>query len=301
MQACISLVPKLRAKARKSVLFILGPCRGFVFSFFAFLLTVSVLSESQPLAAQNSQVRIVSISFEGNQSISAGQLKLLMRMSQEGGEYFPGDLQADLRHVEKTYRDSGFLKVQLEAPDVRVQGAGEEKTAFISILVREGPRYATGTLAVKDDAKALAPETLMQLCPLQKGQPYSPVKAAQWQAKVEDSYRSMGYLRAHCPLREAVSDPGKTVDCTMECKEGNVYTVGQIGITGNSSLSPSEVKRRLLFSEGGIYNPEMLSLSIQFLNQAGRYEPISSSDVDIRIDDEKGVVDVSLRLVPRVR
>jgi hypothetical protein len=37
-------------------------------------------------------------------------------------------------------------------------------------------------------------------------------------------------------------------------------------------------------------------MSIQFLNRAGLYKPISSSDVEIAIDDARGVVDLTFHL-----
>jgi len=202
--------------------------------------------------------------------------------------------------VEKTYQDLGFLKAQLETPVVEVQSAADGKIATIRIVVREGTRYTTGKVSV-NDTKALAPGTLLQLSPMQKGQPYSPIKAEQWQSKVEDSYREMGYMRARCPVRETVNEAVNTIDCTMECVEGKLYTVGKITVGGDGSVNPVEFKRRLLFSEGGIFNPEMFLLSLQFINQASLYKPISSSDVEIRIDDDKGTVDLSLRVVSRER
>ena len=45
----------------------------------------------------------------------------------------------------------------------------------------------------------------------------------------------------------------------------------------------------------------MFLLSLQFINQASLYKPISSSDVEIRIDDDKGTVDLSLRVVSHER
>jgi outer membrane protein insertion porin family len=246
--------------------------------------------------AQEDMIQIASITFEGNRGMEARQLKLLLRMSPEGGAYVPANLQADLLQVEMAYQDSGFLKVHLDPPEVRIQAVGGRKTAAIRIAVAEGPRYTTGEVTVKN-ARALAPETLRQLSPLGKGQPYSRIKAVQWQAKVEDAYRALGYLRSSCPAHETVNESDKIVSCSLECAEGKLYSVGKITIAGDGSISPAEFKRRLLFSEGGVFNPEMVVMSIQFLNQSRLYQPMSNSDVEIRIDDDKGTVDLSIRVV----
>jgi outer membrane protein assembly factor BamA len=250
------------------------------------------------LRAQNNPIFIQSIIFEGNKGISSRQLKQFLRMTREGGEYSPGNMQYDLQQLELACQDSGFLKAKVGAPDVQVQTVGDKKIASIRIAITEGPQYITRTLAVSNSG-VLAPETLIQLCPTQKGQPYGRIKAAQWQSKVEEAYREIGYVRIRCRIHESINETAKTVDCTLDCVEGKPYSIGKITITGNGQPNPLEFKRRLLFSEGGVFNPEMIAMTIQFLNQANLYEPITNSDVGIAIDDEKGTVDVSLRVVLR--
>jgi outer membrane protein insertion porin family len=261
-----------------------------LFAFLCFFCAFAVSSKPQ-----DDPVQIASITFEGNRSMDTRQLKSFLRLSVEGTLYVPGNLQGELSQVARAYQDGGFLKVQVSPPSVQVKTVGGRKFADIRITVVEGPRYTTGDVTIKS-AGALAPEALRQLCPMAKGQPYSRIKAAQWQEKVEDSYRTLGYLRSHCPVRETVNEAGKTVSCVLECVEGKLYVVGRIHITGDSSINPGEFKRRLLFSEGGVFNPEMIALSLQYLNQSQIYKPISNNDIDVSIDDESSSVTVSLRV-----
>jgi hypothetical protein len=72
--------------------------------------------------------------------------------------------------------------------------------------------------------------------------------------------------------------------------------VGKITVVGDESINTSDFKRHLLLGEGGLYNPEMVSLSIQFLNQMRVYKPISESDVQSRIDDTRNTVDLVFHL-----
>lgn len=252
------------------------------------------------LQAQNAPVLIGTISIEGNRSLPDRQIRSLLLNTEEGHVYTPENLEADLVRVEQVYQDSGFLNVRVIAPAVQIRNAGDRQTASIHIVVAEGQRYVTGKLAITN-AKAIAPESLLQLSPLQQSEPFSRMSAAQWRTKVEDAYRTLGYLRILCPVRETVHEAGKTVDCTLVCSEGKPYSVGKIFITGDTSVNPVEFRRQLLFSEGGIFNPEMLFLSLQFLNQGRMYEPLSTSDVEIKIDDEKGTVDLVLRPVKIAR
>ncbi len=245
------------------------------------------------LFAQSSSVFIASISFEGNQSIGDPQLKRQLRLSLVGRPYSAENLKSDLQRVDDAYQDEGFLHVKVGPPDVQtqLQGSGQG-TAIIRIPILEGPRYRVRDLSVKN-AQVLSPESLIQMCPLQKGQPYSRTRISMWQSKIEQAYLEMGYLRARCIIHETLNESEKTVDCVLECMEGKPYTVGTITIVGDKSIDRLQFKRRLLLSEGGIFNPETLDLSIQYLNRARLYRPIANSDVEIRIDDAGSTVDLT--------
>ncbi len=250
------------------------------------------------LAAVSAQMQfplITSIGFDGNRSMSAQQLKRMMLTSLEGRAYVAGNLDADLRRIEQAYRDEGFLEAKVGPPEVNLQTAGNGKIAAIRIPVVEGARFALKEAAIRN-VQVLPASSLMQMSPLQKGQPYSRVRIAQWQAKIEEAYRSMGYLRAHCNAQETLHEADSTVDCVLDCEEGKLYSVGKINVIGDASIDRLQFKRRILVSEGGVFNPDNLALSIQFLNEMRLYKPISYSDVEIAIDDAKGTVNLTWHL-----
>jgi outer membrane protein insertion porin family len=259
----------------------------------------AIISSILPgLPAQDSPIQILSIAFEGNAHMSDLQLKRLFSNSREGSLYISQSLQADLQQVQLAYLDSGFLKVKLAPPDVRIQTVGSRKIAAIRIAISEGPLYSTGEMTVKN-AEMLVPDTIMQLCPLKKDQPYSRQKIVQWQSKIEEAYRTLGYLRARCLLNEAVNDDRKIVNAVMDCIEGKMYRVGKITINGDGSVNPMQFKRRLLFSEGGVFNPDMVATTIYYVNQSHLYEPISGSDLQVTINDGNATVDITITVVAR--
>jgi outer membrane protein insertion porin family len=246
------------------------------------------------LVAQT-QVSIGSISFEGNKSFDLSTLQNLF-MSSPGKAYVPESLASDLRHLEEFYHGQGFLRARVGPPEVEIQQVEDKKIARIRIPVSEGLVFTLAEASVRG-AQAVSAETLLQMCPLAKGKPYSRAKAAEWEEKIDESYRSLGYLRFGCAPRENVNDREKTVSLILDCTEGNPYVVGKLSVVGDPSINQLEFKRRLLVSEGGIFNPEMLSTSIYYLNQMRVYRPIAASDVEMKIDDEKGTVDLIWHLV----
>ncbi len=244
------------------------------------------------LSAQAQYVRIRSLGFEGNRSIDSSRLRDLVRYSREGGSYNADMLARELQYVEQYYRDQGFLRAKVGPPSVELQSDPTgTRTASIRVPIVEGSLYRVGRLEVRN-VQAFTPATLMQMCPLSEGQPYSRQKIAEWQNKIEDGYRTLGYIRFRAAVHEDIHELSKVIDCTLECREGNAYSVGKITVVGDESINTLDFKRHLLVSEGGLFNPEMVPLSLQFLNQMRVYRPISDSDVEIRIDDEKSLVDL---------
>jgi outer membrane protein insertion porin family len=215
----------------------------------------------------------------------------MLRISSEGSLYSAGSLQSDLQAIENFYRDEGFLHAVVGPPDVQFRSIAGRQTAVIRVPVSEGPAYLTGNLEIKN-ARAFETQTLFQMLPLKKGQVFSRRKIFQWQARVEDAYHTMGYIRFRSSLHENVSETAKTVDVTIEFAEGKAYSVGRISVVGDDSVSLPELKRRLLIGEGGLFDPDMINTTIYYLNQTRRYQPISPSDVEIRIDDANHTVDL---------
>ena len=242
-------------------------------------------------------VLIASVSFEGNQSISTNQLRQQIGSSSEGNRYASEILGADLQRVERLYQDEGFLDARIGPPDVRIQKSAAGEAAHIRIPITEGRRYAAGKVSVRN-AEVFDPQTLLQMSPLQKGQPYRRSLLIQWQSKIEEAYRSLGHLRAACRTQESLNAGNKTVDCVLDCVAGKVYSVGKITIAGDASIDRSRFLRRLLLSEGGIFNYDNLVLSIQFLNQMRLFNPIAFSDVELSIDDARSTVDLTFHLSP---
>ena len=252
-------------------------------------------------AVQAPAVPVRSVTFEGNQRIDSGRLKRQLRQCREGSWCEPAMLDADMESLTRCYQEEGYLRARIGPPSVDYQVEPPQgRVASIRIPVVEGQIFTVGKMDVKD-AQVFSPATLLQMCPLKAGQPYIRRRITEWLDKVEDGYHAMGYIRFQSSVREDIHDAQGSVDCTIECKEGRAYSVGKITLVGDDSINRSEFKRHLLLGEGGLYNPEMLPLSLQFLNQMNLYMPINESQVEVKIDDAQGTVDLVFHVFLRRR
>ena len=247
--------------------------------------------------ALGQSVPILSLTFEGNKAIDTSQLRSRLRTSREGGWYRAQNLNLELQQLATFYQEEGFLKAEIGNPSVELRDVpGKGQAAVIRVRVSEGPRYMLGELVIKN-AQVLKPASMINMSPIRPGEPYSRTKLAAWRDKIMEAYQSMGYVRAETSIKEDIHDFRRVVDCTLECKEGSLFKVGSINITGDDSINPLEFRKRLLLGKGSSYNPEMLSLSLQFINNLRLYRPLTESDITIQIDDATSTVDLTFRVI----
>jgi outer membrane protein insertion porin family len=241
---------------------------------------------------------ILSVEFDGNSSIDGDQLRSHLRFLRPGSSYRAAVVGMELESLRRCYLDEGFLKVEIGEPRLEQRSEGGRESGIAArIRVTEGPRYLLGELAIAGNT-VFSTATLLQMAPLHPGQPYSRRKLEEWREKVVDSYRSMGYIQFEGDLNHEVKDVLRKVDVALECREGQAFRVGHINVVTDSQVDAATFRRRLLVGEGGLYNPEMLVLSRHFLNQSGLFQPIGESDVEVKIDDSSGTVDITFRVTP---
>jgi Ca-activated chloride channel homolog len=248
--------------------------------------------------ARAQTVTVFSLTFQGNTSINDSRLKSQLRMIREGGPYQPDVMAFEIQNLTRFYRDEGYLQAEAGPPQVTFQEVpGRGKAASIRLPISEGPLFTLGELSVRN-TELFDSATLLQMCPVRKGQPYSRRRMQEWQEKIGEGYSEMGYIRFSARLVEKIQDSRHTVDGILECEEGGAYTVGKIIVDGIPVPEQAAFKKKLLLHEGGVYNPEMIGTSVYYINQMGTYRPISGSDIELKIDDSKNTVDVVLRVVP---
>lgn len=283
---------------------------------------------------QGNRSRIVEIDFEGNQHFKDGELRGALTLVKETGliSRVKGMDILDLRKLEydlqknvRSYMFSkGYFQARIGEPEV--EGLGYKRTGFpivkafpiplltskddtlkIKVPVTEGKIFRVGELKVEGNS-IFSEQQILSYVGLKKGE-VADGKRLQ-DAVYEDLkkvYGGQGFVQYNAEFDPQFKDnPAKPtegiVDITITIDEGKQFTLRRLEFTGNTFTRDKVMRREFLINEGDIYNQNYLEISVARLNQTQYFDPIDKDqDVEIRTDEEKGDVDLIVKVKEKGR
>lgn len=278
--------------------------------------------------------RIIKIEFEGNKAFKDGELRGALELVRKTGfiSRFKGQDILDLRKLEfdlqKNVRAYMFSKGYFLARlgDPIVEGLGVKRTDIIPIVtlplplisskddalkiivpVTEGKIFRVGEVKVEGNSIFSEPQILAFLG-LKTG---DIADGKRLQDVVFDllktEYGTRGFINYEAEFipdfKDNPNNPDEgIVDITIKIDEGKQFELRRLEFTGNTFTRDRVMRREFLLNEGDIYNQRSLDISVARLNQLGLFDPIDKDqDVEVRTDDDKGDVDLIVKLKERGR
>ena len=283
---------------------------------------------------QGNRSRIVEIDFDGNQKFKDGELRDALLLVKKTGliARVKGmdildlrKLQYDLQKNVRAYMFSkGYFQARIGDPVV--VGLGYKRTGFpllkslpipilgsnddtlkIIVPVTEGKIFRVGELKVEGNS-IFSEQQILGYVGLQKGE-IADGKRLQ-DAVYEDLkkvYGSQGFVQYNAEFepvfKESTTNPSEgIVDITLTIDEGKQFSLRRLEFTGNTFTRDKVMRREFLLNEGDIYNQNYLEISVARLNQTQYFDPIDKDqDVEIRTDEEKGDVDLIVKVKEKGR
>lgn len=242
------------------------------------------------------KIEVERIRFFGNEQFDGGDLRGAMEETRENrwwrfwkGEKFKRDVyEEDLNRVIDFYREHGYYDAQVVRDSVYYLG---EEGMGIDVEVREGNRYYVRT--IDWEGNTVYPDrVLTEQLGLTEGDVYNGraldenLYGGQREAGVLGLYMDQGYMRANVqPTVRVVGED--SLDITMDVQEGDVYTFGDIEITGNTKTKDYVIRRELYTRPGDRFSRSAIQESIRRLNQLDYFSQQSlSGGPDIRVNQE---------------
>ena len=283
---------------------------------------------------QGNKSRIVSIDFEGNQHFKDSELRNALTLVKQTGIYSRvkgfdildlRKLQYDLQKNVRSYMWSkGYFQARIGEPEV--VGLGYQRTGFpivknfpiplltsmddtlrIKVPVTEGKVYRVGDLKV-EGSSIFSEAQILGFIGLKKGE-IADGKRIQnaVDTDLKKVYGGQGFVQFVAEFNPEFKDnPANPkegiVDITINVDEGKQFTLRRLEFTGNTFTRDKIMRREFLLNEGDTYNQNYLEVSVARLNQTQYFDPVDKDqDVEIRTDEEKGDVDLIVKVKEKGR
>jgi outer membrane protein insertion porin family len=252
---------------------------------------------------RNKEIEVERIRFFGNERFDDGDLRGAMEETRENrwwriwkGEKFKEDAyEDDLQKVIDHYRKHGYYDAQILSDSVYYvsdEGMG------IDVTIREGDQYYIKDLTWEGNTVFPA-ETLTQRLGLQEGDIYNAVRLEknlfgnENGTDVRGLYMDRGYMRAN--VQPAVRVAGEdSVDITLDVREGDIYTFGDITISGNTKTNDYVIRRELYTVPGERFSRTAIQESIRRLSQLSYFSKESlKGGPEVSVDEQEKVANLT--------
>lgn len=224
---------------------------------------------------------IAAINFTGNNSISSGALKSVIRTKETGllswlfrDDAFNEDqLMVDRGLIELYYMNHGY-------PDATVTSAVGEYDAsrnayFVNYTINEGQRYRFGDISVQSSIPGINEGLLSSTIRTHKGETYSLADLSRTQEDMALEATSQGYAFADVRPRVDRDAVNATFNVTYLVDEGARLYVERINIIGNEKTRDAVIRRELEFGEGDPFNRSIVQRAKTSIENLGFFSVVN--------------------------
>lgn len=248
---------------------------------------------------EGSKVTIKSVEIEGNRSIPFKDIKKVMKTRKwwlfsfitGSGTYEKEQIKEDLERIKALYHNHGFIYVAVSEPEITL--SPDKKKMSIKISVSEGDQYKVGELEVEGNT-VFSRDEIFEHITLESGQIFDRSALRKDIDNVIDMYMNRGYARADINPIVDVNTERKTANITLSIKEGGIYRIGRIDITGNTKTRDKVVRREIRLDEGDIFNKKLLKRSYQRINNLNYFESVDLAPFP-RVEEKLVDLDVKVK------
>ncbi|WP_055049199.1 outer membrane protein assembly factor BamA [Devosia sp. A16] len=224
---------------------------------------------------------IAAINFTGNNSISSGTLKSIIRTHETSllswlfrdDTYSEDLLTVDRGLIELYYMNHGY-------PDAQVTSAVGEYDAsrnayFVNFTISEGERYKFGQIGVETSIPGLNPDAMTGAIRTGKGSTYSLADLQKSQEDLAFEATAQGYAFADVRPRVDRDVANSTFNVTYLVDEGARVYVERINISGNTKTRDAVIRRELDFGEGDPFNRSMVQRGKSRIEKLGFFKTVN--------------------------
>jgi outer membrane protein insertion porin family len=208
---------------------------------------------------EGESAKIARINIVGNSAFTEKQLLSEMTLTTPGwftwytknDQYSKQKLSADLEALRSFYQNRGYLEFNVESTQVSI--TPDKEDIYITVDVREGPRFSVGDVRIAGDLVVPASE-LEPLVQLKSGDVFSRQKLQASAKDISDRLGAEGYAFANVNAVPELDRANARASFTFYVDPGRRAYVRKINITGNSKTEDVVIRREFRQLEDAWYD-----------------------------------------------
>jgi len=211
--------------------------------------------------------KVGAITFEGAAAIPQERLKAIL-VSKTGDYYSPEDLESDKDVLLDFYRALGYLYVEVQDPEVKVQ----DKSVNLKYVINEKQQVKITDIKVAG-TKSFPSSVIIKVIPLKTGNPYNEVDLSDSQRKIIEFYNNRGFLEAKVNIDREISETSAHI--VFNVSEGDRTFFGKNIFLGNEKVKQAVIERELTHTMGAPFDYSELTKERQRLYRLGLFTDVT--------------------------
>jgi outer membrane protein insertion porin family len=272
------------------------------------------------LIDEGDKVKIESISFTGNDHVSAQTLRNAMtktkvavfwRFLSDNTTYSQANYEADVESLKGVYQARGYKDVVVKDPTLDVYVVNPDakpeklkRRMRLTIPIVEGDLFYTNEIrivAVQQNGQPTesgqptvfgSAELLRPFWELKPGTILNRDRIIEGLMAIETMYKSRGYIFSYPnPQLKEVGD--HKVDIEVGVFEGEKFYLGRLEVQGNTQTRDKVIRREFALDEGDVFDMEAVKKSVTKIQQLGYFKMTEDPEFVPNQQDKK--VDITIK------
>ena len=257
------------------------------------------------------KVKVRSIDFTGNESLTDAKLKKAMKNTKERkvyrifkrSKYIKDKYKEDLTSLIDKYKEKGYRDARIVSDSVIFDK--KKNLIDIKLNLEEGKKYYFGNIRYIGNT-VYTEQQLDRVLGIKKGEIYNGVLL---QKRIADNtkpdaedltnmYQNNGYLFSNINPVE-VKTYNDTIDFEIRIIEGPIAYFNKISVVGNDKTNDHVIYREIRTRPGQKYSKDLLVRSIREIGALGFFDAENIKPDFKNVDPQAGTVDIEYSVVEK--
>ena len=197
------------------------------------------------------------------------------------------ELNIDRARIVEKYQNEGYLDAKVVSVDT-VPVADDPEYVDITFTIDEGEPYTVSAITISG-AEKFTPADLDREIVLKSGKTFSLAEEQKSIQNIISLYETLGYCDVNCRAVRTENYLDHTVAIDFVIREGRIYHVRDVIISGNTETKDKVLRRELAIQPGDPVDRNRIDISRRRLAGMGYFTRVEADAINADALDEKDV------------